>query len=88
MSLTIEQKDTLMATRSIVVMYDMAIFAVDYIKDVFETDDPFVIGTKLEEYFEIHLTLEEIIKLTFLDDSKKLKPSDYSCSMSEIFNKC
>ncbi len=64
MSLT-KENPKVKSIKYLVTVYDMPIFAVDMIKDIYKTEDAFLIRTLLEEVFEIKdLTIEKILELS------------------------
>ena len=73
-----------LSTKSLITTYDMPIFAVDLIKETYNTNDPFLIAKLLAELFDIDdLSIEKIIKLMQLDN--KPLTGDFSICTRDIF---
>jgi|TARA_R110000822_G_scaffold152112_3_gene291279 hypothetical protein len=70
--------------KSLVDSYEMPVFAVDMIKDAYNTTDPFIIANLLIEIFEIdNLSIEEIIELIHLETIPLDK--SFTCTLANIF---
>ena len=82
MSLTKENRNV-ECIKALVNPYDLPIFAVDMIKDMYLTTDPFLIGKLLLSLFDINLPISDIIDLMY--EETNFKSVDFTISTRDIF---
>lgn len=64
--------------------YEIPIFAVDLIKDAYNTTDPFLVSKILKEIFEIDdLSIEDIIYM--ISNDEVILQDKYTLSLNNIF---
>lgn len=71
------------ATKSLLRRFNMPIFAVDLLKDSYQTEDPFIICKLANEILDVKLEVAEVLEMLY----KENKPITqlYSTNMASIF---
>lgn len=83
MSLT-KQDNKVKMVKGLISQYNMPIFAVDLLKDAYDTDDPFEICKLAKEILDIDLEVAEVLNM-LCEPMKKLTPR-FSLSLTNFFN--